>query len=67
MLQDHSVAQGTGVNKRWLRMLDEYDVQFLALDLQSDRNLVEFLRLQPGWAIDLENGEAVLFARVGMA
>jgi hypothetical protein len=67
MPQDHSIAQETGVNKRWLGMLDQYDVQFLALDLHSDSVLVELLRSQPGWAVDFEDGEAVLFARADMA
>jgi hypothetical protein len=67
MLQDHSVAQETGLNKRWLGLLDEYGVQFLALDLHSDSGLVELIRSQPGWTVDFEDGEGVLFARTGIA
>jgi hypothetical protein len=63
MLHDHSVAQETDANGDWLGMLDEYGVQFLALDLHSDSDLVELFRSQPRWAVDFEDGEAVLFVR----
>jgi len=51
----------------WLRGLDEYDVRFLVLDLDSDRKLVEFFQSQPGWTVDFEDGEAVLFVRADVA
>lgn len=63
MPQDHSIAQEAGLNKRWLRMLDEYGVRFLAVDLHSDSDLVELFRSQPGWVVDFEDVEGVLFSR----
>ena len=47
MPQDHTVAQGTGLNEDWSAELDEYGVQFLALDLHSDSDLVKLFRSQP--------------------
>jgi hypothetical protein len=64
MTQDHSVAQETGTNIDWLEVLDRYSVEFLALSLHGDGDLVRFFRSQPGWAVDFEDEEAVLFARV---
>ena len=61
MLQSHSVASETDVSQDWLGMLDEYAVQFVALDRHGDSDLVELFRSQPGWIVDLEDGEAVLF------
>lgn len=51
------------MNEDWLEVLDEYGVEFLALDLHSDSDLVRFFRSQPGWAVDFEDEEAVLFVR----
>ena len=44
-------------------MLDEYEVQFLALDLESDGWLVKLVQSQPGWVVDLKDGESILFVR----
>ena len=52
-------AQGT----RWLKMLDRFDVRFLALDLEVDRGLVEFFDAQPEWIVDCVDDESVLFVR----
>ena len=63
MLQGHSIAQETGTNGDWVGALDEYGVQFLILDTHSDGDLLNLFRSQPGWNIDFEDGEAVIFAR----
>ena len=49
----------------WLTMLDRFSVHFLALDLEDDRELVEFFLSQPGWVVDCRDEESVLFARAG--
>jgi len=67
MLQDHSVAQETSVTEDWLGVLDEHGVQFVALDLHSDSDLVKLFRSQPGWTVDFKDGEAVLFVRADIA
>lgn len=49
--------------KGWLKMLADYEVRFLALDLESDGWLIELVQSQPEWVVDLQDGESVLFAR----
>jgi len=66
MLRDHAAAQRTDMNENWPAVLDEHDVQFLALDRHGDSKLVKLFRSQPGWAVDFEDGEAVPFVRAGM-
>lgn len=79
MLQDdHSVVQAkspmdegamphlreTGAAEDWLKVFNEYEVQFLVLDPHSDSDMVKLVRSQPGWQVDFEDGEAIIFARV---
>ncbi len=66
MPQDYSIAQATDVNENWPVMLDEYGVQFLVLHRHDDSDLLSLFRAQPGWAVDFEDGEAVIFARAGV-
>ena len=65
MMQNHSIMQGIGASEHWLGLLDEHDVQFLALDVRDDSNLVKLFRSQPKWIVDFEDHEAVLFIRSG--
>ena len=44
-------------------MLDECGVRYLALDIHSDGALLKVIRSQPGWTVDLEDEEAVLFVK----
>jgi hypothetical protein len=67
MLQDHSIAQETGLNEDWSAVFDEYGVQFLALDLHSDSDLAKLFQSQPGWIVDFEDRDAILFARADTA
>ena len=71
MPQDHSAAQviniNTSVNENWLEALDEYGVQFLVLDRCSDGDLLKLFLSQPGWTVDFEDEEAVLFVRADIA
>ena len=48
----------------WLDLFDQEGVEFVVLDPSDDGNLIKMLRDQPGWAIGLEDEEAVIFARV---
>jgi hypothetical protein len=71
MPQNHSTqqeerpleAQGVSVNQSWLRMLDAYHVRFLVLNLHSEGDVVKLFRSQPGWSVDFEDGESIIFAR----
>jgi hypothetical protein len=46
-------------------VLDAYNVQFLVLNLYSESDVVKFFRLHPGWKVDFEDEEAIIFARAG--
>ena len=54
----------TDLNENWPAVLDEYGVQFLVLDRHDDSDLLKLFRSQPGWAVDCEDGETIIFARV---
>jgi len=51
------------MNRDWLDLLDEYDVQFVALDAHRDGDLLKLFRSEPEWTVDSEDGEVVVFAR----
>lgn len=51
------------IGRGWLNILDDYEVQFLVLDLESDSWLIELVQSQPEWVVDLQDGGSVLFAR----
>ena len=67
MLQNYSVEQETGVNVDWLGVFEEHGVEFIALDLHGDSDLVNLCRSQPRWTVDFEDGEAVIFVRADTA
>ena len=47
----------------WPRVLREYRVRFLALDIQADADLLQLFRFHPEWSVDTEDGEEVLLTR----
>ena len=55
------------MNEDWLKVFDEYGVRFLVLDPQEDGDLVDLCRSRPGWEVDFEDGEAIIFARAASA
>ncbi len=63
MPRDQAVAQKTDRYEDWLAILDTYGVQFLILDLQRDDELLRSVRSHPGWTVDFQDGETILFAR----
>ena len=67
MLKGHPVARETGINEDWPAVLDEYGVQFLVLGRHDDSDLLKLFRSQPGWTVDFEDGEAIIFARADIA
>ena len=50
--------------ERWLAALDTYGVQFLILDKERDGSLLDLVRSRPGWTVDFEDTESVLFTRI---
>ena len=47
----------------WLRMFDQCDVKYLALDPDEDRRLIQYLQEEPGWTLDFWDRQGVLFVR----
>ena len=48
----------------WLEALDTYDVRYLVLDRRDDAVLLRQFGRRPGWTVDFEDQEAVVFARL---
>jgi hypothetical protein len=57
------MAQQASVNEDWLGAFDEHGVQFVIVDVHSDRELLALLQSQPEWTVDFQDGEGVIFAR----
>jgi len=57
----------TGLNEDWPAVLDEYGAQFLMLSRRDDSDLLKLFQAQPGWAVDFEDEEAIIFARADTA
>jgi len=66
MVRDYH-AREADMNEDWPRILDTYDIQVLVLDPRSDRDLLECFRLHPGWAIESQDADMVLFVRADIA
>jgi hypothetical protein len=64
MPQDQVATENRSQYERWLAALDAFSVQFLVLDVQHDREILQLVRSRPGWAIDFADGESALLARV---
>lgn len=65
-MQNNISAQSNHIPtvKRYQKLIDDYQVQFLVFDFESDNRLIAFFRTQPEWQVDFENQEAVLFVRM---
>lgn len=60
---DHAVTQRGDGQEDWPTVFDRYGVQFLALDVNSDGDLLQRFQGEPQWTVDFEDGDSVLFAR----
>ena len=47
----------------WLKRFEQYDVQYLALDPDEDRSLIQLLQTRPEWTLDVWDSQGVLFVR----
>ena len=54
------------ISHDWLQMLDEENVQCIILDSQTDTELIETIRSQPKWIVDVEDTEVVIFTLVSI-
>jgi hypothetical protein len=48
---------------QWLAALEAYDVQYVILDTERDGELLRTVQSNPGWIIDFQEGNSMLFAR----
>lgn len=55
----------TRVDESWLDLLDDYDVQWVILDPHDDSDVAETIRSQPGWDIDTDDDNLIIFTRAG--
>jgi len=60
------VEDRSPVSQEWETTLDEFRVQFLVLDRNDDTELANHFRAQPGWRVDSEDNEGVIFARTSI-
>lgn len=59
------ISTPTAIN--WLDLFDRHGVQYLALDRQSDRALIELVRTRPEWTLDWQERDWLLFVRAEIA
>ena len=64
MSPEQAPARRYGRLDRSLAALDTYGVQFLILDKERDGSLLQLVRSRPGWTVDFEDTESVLFTRI---
>jgi hypothetical protein len=60
-------TERSGVNEDWVEMVEKQGVQFLVLSRHDDSDLLKLFQSQPGWTVDFEDGEAIVFARADAA
>ena len=56
-------ARDAAAEGDWLALFDRQNVRFVILNLLEDSDLVKLLRSQPGWMVDFEDADDVIFAR----
>ena len=64
MSREQAPTRRYGRLERWLATLDTQDVQFLILDKERDGMLLQLVRSRPGWTVDFEDSESMLFTRI---
>jgi hypothetical protein len=47
----------------WRRLLDQYEISYAVLSLTAQPDLIADLRREPGWRVDYEDEQAVIFSR----
>ncbi len=62
MPRHDGLSQQTEGPVDWPGVLDEYEVRFLALDIDADGELLQLFQSHPEWTLDTEDGGAVLMA-----
>jgi hypothetical protein len=47
----------------WRRLLDQYEISYAVLSLAVQPDLIADLRREPGWRVDYEDEQAIIFSR----
>jgi hypothetical protein len=47
----------------WRRLMDQYQISYAVLSRAAQPDLIADLRLEPGWQVDYEDDQAVIFSR----
>jgi len=48
----------------WRTLFDQYDITYSVLNKSSEHDLIEDLRVDPGWGLNYEDDRAVVFSRL---
>ena len=67
MPQYEPVARETSAHESWLRLFDDYDVQYVILDLHADSELQRLLQSQSAWSVDFQDEKVAIYARAEAA
>ena len=59
-----SVAPGAEGTDDWLRLLDQYRVEFAALSTRRDSHWLQLMRSHGAWEVRCQEADTVLLARV---
>ena len=62
-MREYATPQSTDLQADWRSILDRCGVQYLALDISADRDLVQLFRPDPQWVVYLDDGEGLILAR----
>lgn len=60
------VEAQTGISHRWLDLLEENNVKYMALDPMHDTNLIQQLQTCPNWIVEYATEEAIFYVREEM-
>jgi hypothetical protein len=63
MLRTTGSSSEPEVSGSWTAVLDAYGVQYVVLDCHRDRGLWQAVGREPGWQLDYQDEDAVLYAR----
>ncbi|MGD2041658.1 MAG: hypothetical protein PVH11_12600 [Anaerolineae bacterium] len=65
MTQEQTQILPSDHHTGWLAMLDTYQVEFLLVDSERDRDLFRAAQSHPYWTVDCRDDQSVLLLRVG--
>ena len=67
MLLTQSTTSEKRMLETWQNLLDEYEVRYVLFEVDNDHELINGMRRQTKWAVEVEDEEVVLFTCSDMA